>query len=257
MRISIIQNDTIYKDKEKNIKKINSKLKQIKKYNPDLIVLPEVWNTGFSKDIFDDIENYVEDKKLKSLHTIKEYAKENKNYILAGTVFEKEKNMVFNTAFLFDRNGDVIGKYRKIHLYSPDGEDIALNSGGETPIISTEFGKIGILICYDIRFPELSRIYAQKGVDILLVTANFVKPKLDVWKTLLKARAIENEVYVIACNRAGSIEETNQKYFGHSMIVSPKGEVIEEAGEDEIILNASIEILKNKKTKDIDRVKLI
>ena len=135
--------------------------------------------------------------------------------------------------------GDFIGKFRKIYLYSAMDEDKGFKHGSEMPVFETEFGKIALMTCYDIRFPEQSRTYALRGAQMIVAVANFPKPKVHHWRILLQARAIENQLFVVACNRVGSAGKNS--YFGHSMVIDPWGEILAEAEEEETILSAQID----------------
>jgi predicted amidohydrolase len=135
---------------------------------------------------------------------------------------------VYNTAYVAD-NGVLAGVYRKLHLFSLLGEDRAFDSGDRWLLADTSLGKVGVIICYDLRFPELSRRLALEGADVICVPAQWPKPRQEHWRTLLRARAIENQLFVVACNTCGLIGKLD--FFGMSMIIGPKGEVLAEAGE--------------------------
>ena len=153
---------------------------------------------------------------------------------IIGTLFEKNQNgkdkRVFDTAFVIDKNGKVISVYRKLHLYDAFGfkeSDKFINGSEIAKPIKTMFGTIGIMICYDLRFPELSRILALNGSDILAIPSGWVHGimKEEHWTTMLKARAIENGMYVIAPNQVGNI------FCGRSMIVDPLGSIMTDMGD--------------------------
>lgn len=108
-----------------------------------------------------------------------------------------------NTTFLIDRRGEIVGDYSKMHLYSDMDEHVPFANGDKTEVYDTELGRLGMMICYDIRFCELARTYALKKADVLVVTSDFPNPRVNHWRTLLTARAIENQMFVVACNRVG------------------------------------------------------
>jgi predicted amidohydrolase len=111
-------------------------------------------------------------------------------------------------------------------------EDIGFKNGTEMPVFDIEFGKIALMTCYDIRFVELSRTYALRGAETIIVVSNSPRPKVNHWRVLLQARAIENQLFIVACNRrVGSA--LNSSYFGHSLIIDPWGEIIAEGDEDD------------------------
>ena len=125
--------------------------------------------------------------------------------IVAGSVGIRSEDGMRNTTFLINREGEIVGDYSKMHLYSDMDEDVPYLHGTKTEVYDTELGRVGFMICYDIRFCELSRIYALRGAELLIVTSNFPNPRVSHWRTLLIARAIENQMFVAACNRVGEI----------------------------------------------------
>jgi predicted amidohydrolase len=137
-------------------------------------------------------------------------------------------------------NGRLAGVYRKIHLFSLLGEDRVFSAGDRWLAADTSIGKIGVIICYDLRFPELSRRLAVEGAQILCIPAQWPKPRDEHWRTLLLARAIENQFFVVASNTCGMIGKLD--FFGTSMIIGPRGEVLAEAGEQETEITASLDM---------------
>jgi omega-amidase len=144
--------------------------------------------------------------------------------MIAGSMPQCHKGHVYNTLFLIDENGSIAGKYRKIHLFPLLGEDASFKSGKRTAVCRTSIGAIGLMICYDLRFPELCRSLALQGAQIVVVSAQWPATRIDHWDVLLRARAIENQIYIIACNRIG--REGDLSFSGHSQIISPTGKVI-------------------------------
>ncbi|SKC83643.1 carbon-nitrogen family hydrolase [Maledivibacter halophilus] len=248
-KAAMIQLDIVYKDPDKNLSKVKDLLKKAMKDKPDMIVLPETWTTGYSEEVFHSVEKYGEYENGKIVNSLKEMAFKNKVWIVGGSIVEKDENGIYNTIFLIDRNGEVKGKYRKMHLYSAMDEDIGFKNGMDMPVFDTEFGKISLMTCYDIRFVELSRTYALRGAEAIIVVSNFPNPKLNHWRVLLQARAIENQLYIIACNRVGSAG--NSSYFGHSLIIDPWGNVLEEGDEEESILIGEVDFEKVKEVRNI------
>ena len=237
--VCAIQFDTQYQNQEENIRRMEKKIRAAAKKKLDLIVLPELWTSGYSVEIFHNIQKFAQTESGASVSMLKKLAKEYGVYIAGGSMVEQRGDRCYNTCFLIDREGNVAGRYSKIHLYSAMDEDMALTSGEEMPVFQTDFGKIAIMTCYDIRFVEQSRTYALKGAQAIVVVSNWAKPKLNHWRVMLQARAIENQLAVVACNRVG--QAAGCVYFGHSMIIDPWGEIIGEAGEGEEILKGVIE----------------
>ncbi len=248
-KIIMLQTDIHFANPEKNFENVDGLFRQAMKDNPeaDIVILPEDWSSGFSDKMFQEIEKHVEETDGESVTFLKNLAKEFNVWVVAGSISTKHEDGSFkNTTFLINREGEVVGDYSKMHLYSDMDEDVAFEHGSKTDVIDTEFGKVGLMICYDIRFPELARTYALKGADVLIVVSDFPNPRLEHWVTLLRARAIENQMCVVACNRVGS--SPMGSYFGHSLIINPWGEIIVEGGEEQEIVSGEIDF---KDTSDV------
>jgi predicted amidohydrolase len=160
--------------------------------------------------------------------------------IVVGSAPERADGKIYNRSRLVDR-GEVLGDYRKIHLFSPNAEHRVHSPGSEPLVVDTRLGRIGVVCCYDIRFPELLRYYFYEQVEILVVPAQWPEARANHWRALIKARANENELYVIGCNRTGveaSLKNPKEQLLfpGDSRIVDPMGEVLAAgAGETEPI----------------------
>lgn len=199
-----------------------------------LLVLPEMWSTSFVAEPDRDLakQAQVADEAIRELSA-------DLDAMIIGSSLEFElggEGAYFNTARVFDR-GTELASYRKIHLFSPNAEH-RIHSGGDAPaILDTRFGRLGLLVCYDIRFPELVRYMFYKGAEILVVPAQWPEPRSEHWRTLVRARAIENEMFVIGCNRTGQESslknEDSLPFPGDSRIVDPMGVVLASgSGED-------------------------
>ncbi len=205
---------------------------------PDLIVLPEMWNTGYA---LDHIQELADEEGTETRAWIAEFAATHQVNIVAGSIAEKKSDgHVYNTMLVFDRTGTEVASYSKIHLFRLMDEEKYLQPGEEKVVFTLDGGiQAGASICYDIRFPELARCLALSGANLLIVPAEWPHPRIHHWRTLLTARAIENQMYVIACNRVGRSGDTD--FFGHSLIIDPWGEIMAEGGEQEEIVTGFIE----------------
>ncbi len=163
--------------------------------------------------------------------------------MLGGTVLELDDGRVYDTSPLFDRAGEIVARYRKIHLFDVDlpgqppiRESAVITTGDELVTHETEFARVGLSICYDVRFPELYRGLMAMGAEVLLVPAQFQhETGKDHWLVLVRARAIEDQCFVVApaqCGRFGDPEK-GRRSFGHSLVVDPWGRVLVEGSEDE------------------------
>ena len=226
MKVALVQfkADT---DKQKNLDKILDYIHKAAKKGAELCAFPEfmMFYTS-SKQSPEELVNQSESINGNFVQQICSAARKNKIQII-GTIYEKskKKNRVFDTAFLVNKSGKVTSVYRKIHLYDALGfkESSKLEPGNKiTPPAKTSLGKLGMLICYDLRFPEMSRILASSGSDILVVPSAWVQGphKEEHWIALNKTRAIENGCYVVAPGHLGNI------YCGRSLIVDPFGKII-------------------------------
>lgn len=204
---------------------------------PDLLLFPEMWNTGYA---LQEIGRLADPDGQRTEAMLSEFSKKHGVYIVGGSIAEKRRDGVYNTMLAFDRDGAKIGDYSKIHLFRLMAEEKHLQAGDKPGRLVIQGAEAGMMICYDIRFPELARKLALDGAKLLFVPAEWPNPRLHHWRTLLTARAIENQMYVIACNRMGESGETS--FFGHSMVIDPWGEIVAEAGEEETILFADIDL---------------
>lgn len=214
----------------------------------DLIVLPELWNVGFFN--YDNYKNYAESIDGETASIISNKAKELEVYVYSGSFVEKQGDNYYNTSILFDREGKNIAEYRKIHLFSYKcREPEILTPGTDIIVVDTEFGRIGLATCYDLRFPELFRKMAvEMGAEYFLVTSGWPYPRIEAWNVLNQARALENTCYLISCNAAGICKGI--RLAGHSQIVDPWGNVLAGTGYEEAIVKAEIsreELLRIRK----------
>jgi len=237
LKISAIQMDIAFGDAEANKQKLIQKIGEAGNDKPNLIISPEMWNLGY------DLENTLEhgDKDGEMVNSIfSKLAKENETYIVAGSVSDVREGKVYNSSYVFNEDGNSQGRYDKIHLFRLMNEEKYLEPGGSRFTFDLYGHKAGVVICYDIRFPELIRSLALDGAEILFVPAEWPHPRLNHWRSLLIARAIENQMYVVATNRVGT--DPNNTFCGHSMIIDPWGEVIAEGGESEEIITAEVDL---------------
>ena len=204
------------------------------KDNADVLVLPETWNTGFfPKENLAELSCKDGDE-VKS--RIGGLAKQYSVNIVAGSASNVRDRKVFNTAMVFDRDGECIAEYDKTHLFTPMEEDDYYACGDHLCRFTLDGVKCGIIICYDVRFPELIRKLALKGMDMLFVVSQWPKERIFHLRTLTAARAIENQMFVVCCNSCGTAGKT--VYGGNSAIIEPFGKTIALAGETEEIISS-------------------
>ena len=242
-------------NKEENIKSAELMINHGVSQNADFIVLPEMFNCPYSNDKF--IEYGEDEKTSRTLNAISSLASENNVYILAGSIPEKENDKLYNTSYLFDRNGNIIAKHRKMHLFDIDVKDRitfkesdVLTAGNEFTIAETEFGKVGIGICYDIRFPELARVMVEKGALILFYPGAFNMTTGPAhWELLFRSRALDNQAFCVGVAPALN-EDANYHSYGHSIIANPWGEILAQGDYGEKVIISEIDLSEIKKIRE-------
>jgi predicted amidohydrolase len=207
----------------------------------ELVLLPELWSTAYALDRAPALASPLvasadEDGWFGRFATL---ARENGVW-LAGSLLEERGGRYYNCLALYGPDGCLHAAYRKAHLFRLMAEEQYLAPGEETVVVDAPWGKTGLAICYDLRFPELFRRYALSGAHLLLLPAEWPHPRREHWRTLLRARAIENQCFVAACNRIGTTG--NNTFFGASALVDPWGETLVEGGEAEMVLTATIDL---------------
>ena len=242
-------------NKEENIKSAELMINHGVSQNADFIVLPEMFNCPYSNDKF--IEYGEDEKTSRTLNAISSLASENNVYILAGSIPEKENDKLYNTSYLFDRNGNIIAKHRKMHLFDIDVKDRitfkesdVLTAGNEFTIAETEFGKVGIGICYDIRFPELARVMVEKGALILFYPGAFNMTTGPAhWELLFRSRALDNQAFCVGVAPALN-EDASYHSYGHSIIANPWGEILAQGDYGEKVIISEIDLSEIKKIRE-------
>jgi predicted amidohydrolase len=213
----------------------------------ELVVLPELWIPGaFAYTKFAPSAAPLSGTALRQISSA---AKEIGAFVLAGTVIESDGEQHHNTAVLIGPSGDVVYSYRKVHLFGFDrGEAAMLTAGSDVSAFrSQELPPLAMTTCYDLRFPELYRLLVDDGAELIVVPAGWPAARIDHWLLLLRARAVENQLFVIGCNQVGQQEGT--ELGGHSIVIDPWGRVLAEAGTDEAIVTVELDMALVAKTR--------
>ena len=219
-----VQFDVTAGDVEANVAAMQRGVEDAVHAGARLCVLPEMWPTSFlpSFDAGSLEASAAAEEALRALT-------EQHGVVAVGSSVEAHGEARFNTARVYER-GELRGTYRKIHLFSPNLEHRHHAAGHEPCIVDTELGRLGVLVCYDLRFPELARYYFHSGVEVLVVPGQWPESRGQHWRTLLRARAIENEVFVVGCNRTGhepSLRNGDSMPFaGDGRVIDPTGELL-------------------------------
>jgi omega-amidase len=236
IKVSLLQMNIVPGDPKTNRENAVNLIDKAALQNADIVVLPEMWTTAYQ---LEGIANICDKYGMPTNSIMSTIAKKNKINIVAGSYANLEEGKVFNTAYIFDRDGNKIGSYQKIHLFKMMEEHNYIESGSKHCVFMLEGIKCGIIICYDLRFPELTRKLALEGIQLLFVPAQWPAARLDHWITLLKARAIENQIFIAAVNRAG--EHPNDEFLGGSMVINPWGEIIAQGDYKQQIISAELD----------------
>ena len=227
MKIALFQYSSTWEDKEINKKKILSLVKDI--MGVELFIFPEMTLTGFTMKS-DEMSETINGDSFRFFSSI---AKEKSTNIFAG-IIERRNIRIYNTLIHIKPDGKLVKLYRKIHPFSYSGEDKYYNAGVRPAMSKISKWKIGLSICYDLRFPELYRKYGKKRAQLIVNIANWPDTRIENWRILLKARAIENQCYVVGVNRVGKDPKFN--YIGYSSVFDPIGtEMVSVENEEKVI----------------------
>lgn len=229
LRIALAQ-QKISPDREANLMKGLSLIKRAIQVRADLVILPELFNTGLYEQCIASVKELE-----KELELILKLSMERDLVIVAGVA--EKSDALYNSAVVI-HNGEIIGVYRKNLLFPLTKEKELFKPGNKLEVFETPVGKLGILMCYEIRFPDLAKRLMKKGAEIIAVPAEFPKQRIEHWKTLLRARAIENQLFVAGVNCV----EGDLDYGGNSMLVDPEGRVLAEAGVYQEVLTSEIDL---------------
>ena len=238
MKVSILQMNVRFGEPDANIDRMECMLaEQMDRETPDAFVLPELWSTGFYPK---PLESYADRAGERTCELLSRLARKYHVNLVGGSVITSAKGRFHNQCFIFDREGKQIASYCKAHLFSPAKEEKAFAAGDSLCVFSLDGIRCGMAICYDIRFPEFIRRLALQDISVLFVSAAWPVQRTVHWQTLLRARAIENQMFVAAANAAG--RQPTMQCAGHSMLIDPWGEVLAEAGDEEICLPAELDL---------------
>lgn len=246
IKIAAIQMSTVA-DKMENVRTVKTYLEKIKNENPDFVILPEMFCCPYQTENF---PIYAEKEGGPVWQQLSGYAKQYGIYLIGGSMPEKDaEGNVYNTSYIFDREGKQIGKHRKVHLFDIDvkggqtfKESDTLTAGDSDTVFDTEFGKIGVMLCFDIRFPELSRMMVNDGAKVIFVPAAFNMTTGPAhWELSFRTRALDNQIYMVGCAPARDVS-AGYISWGHSIVTDPWGRVIDMLDEKKGILLAELDM---------------
>jgi predicted amidohydrolase len=217
------------------------------KRGADLVLLPEMWYPGyFGFDVYGQVAESLDGPLMQQLGQAAAAAGV---HLLGGSVVESAPEGLFNTSVLFDRTGQLVATYRKMHLFPYGSKEHELLVGGSEVVVSEIEGvAVGLTTCYDLRFPELYRAMVDKGAELFLVVAGWPVPRLDAWRTLGRSRAIENQAGIVACNSSG--RQDGATYLGVSYAFDAWGTSLGELDDREGVLRVEIDPASIRAARD-------
>ena len=230
MKVACVQMDIEFGNPANNFKQVESKIREAVKLGGEIIVLPEMWNTAYA---LEELATLADPEGMRTKELLTNLAKELNVHIIGGSVSTKRGEDYYNTMYVINNRGRVISQYDKAHLFNLMNEHLYLKAGNEKNLFSIQDLQMAGVICYDLRFPEWFRTHALAGAKVIFVPAQWPAKRVDHWRILLQARAIENQCYIVAVNRVGN--DPDNEFSGHSMVVSPWGEILWTAVDNEEI----------------------
>ena len=273
IKVAAIQMPTLT-DKMQNVRTAGIYLEKIKDEKPDFVILPEMFCCPYQTQNF---PVYAEEEGGPVWQQLSEYANQYGIYLIGGSMPEKDaEGKVYNTSYIFDRQGKQIGKHRKVHLFDIDvtggqtfKESDTLTAGDHDTVFDTEFGRMGVILCFDIRFPELARMMVNDGAKAIFVPAAFNMTTGPAhWELSFRTRALDNQIYMIGCAPMRD-ESAGYISWGHSIVTDPWGRVIDMLDEKEGVLLTELDLdyeeqvreelplLKSRRKDMYDLVKLL
>ena len=252
LKIALVQM-LVSPDKEKNVETACLKVSEAAQMGVEMVVLPEMFNCPYSNDFF---RSFAEPKGGKTWQALSECASKNDVLLVAGSIPELDEERVFNTSFVFDPNGAQIARHRKVHLFDIDVvggqrffESETLSSGNEVTVFENPFGLMGLCVCFDLRFPELARLMALKGAQVILVPGAFnMTTGPSHWEILFRQRAVDNQVFTVGVAPARD-EDGVYVSYGNSIVCSPWGDVLYRAGAEETTLIVELDLDENERIR--------
>jgi predicted amidohydrolase len=235
MRVTCLQLEFPDRPKARNVSRALDLIDEAR--GSDLILLPELWPCGYFS-----YERYVPDAEPIDgplVAALRHKARELKTCLFTGSFVERDGDQLFNTCLLLGQAGEILAKYRKVHVFGFESEERRrLTRGSDVTVADTPFGRAGMAICYDLRFPELFRRMVDQGAEFFLVAAAWPAARREAWKLFCRARAHENLAFLFACNAAGT--SRGVEVNGSSLIVDPAGKILTEGGQSESLVTFDI-----------------
>jgi predicted amidohydrolase len=236
LTIALAQQAFACGERDVNLRRAEDSVRNATQHQADLVLLPELWDSGYHLAVSAADASQLGNGIFGALSAwAVRY-----QVCIAGSVAAREGDRLYNTAFLYDLDGTCAAAYHKLHLFRPLDEHTVFASGKSAPTFLCPWGRTALSICYDLRFPELYRYYALQGVDLVLVPAAWPHTRVDHWRILTKARAIENGLAIAACNHP--CDDRRTPFGGHSTLIDPWGRTVVEAQEKPALVVGTLDL---------------
>jgi omega-amidase len=238
LHVALGQMDIVLGDPAANLRTVQELAAEAAAGGAALLVLPELWGSGYDLKRSFDLADELNTGLFAAVAALARHHR----LAICGSLLEWDARdeRAYNTATLYDADGTLHGRYRKIHRFGLMDEDQYLGAGEDAPLLGMPWGATAMAICYDLRFPELFRRYTVDGARVLLLPAEWPSPRIEHWRTLIRARAIENQAFVVACNRVGA--DRSNTFGGYSAVIDPWGNVLVEGDGDAGVLHATLDL---------------
>ena len=246
MKVSVIQMNMRSLESAANFDRAEALVRRAaEEHAPDVVVLPETWNTGFMPA--GGLAAACDDNMRAVRKRFSPLTRELNVNIVAGSVSNRRDGKIFNTACVFDRAGACLAEYDKTHPFTPMGEHEVYTPGDHLVTFTLDGVRCGLLICYEVRFPELWRTLALRGAEVIFHPAQWTAERQYHWETLTAARAIENQLFVVSCNACG--ERGGTVFGGSSRVLDPWGELLAVGGPDEEIVTCEFDVARVREVR--------
>lgn len=237
IKVALAQFNIQFADPAANQQRVAELTAEAAKGGADVVIFPEMWNTGYALDQLDQLADEGGKTTAQLFYRL---ARQNQIGIVGGSVAVKDNGHFYNRTLVVDPLGQVVGQYDKVHLFRLMNEHKYLTAGDQENYFRLAGVPGASFICYDLRFPEWVRTVARHGAAVLYFPAEWPAVRIPQWELMLKARAVENQAFVVAVNRVG--DDPDNHYNGHSLAIDPLGNVIADAGEQDGITYAELDL---------------
>ena len=237
MRVALAQIDIQFGNPDANFAQVEVAIQKAAEQTVDVVVLPEMWNTGYA---LTRLNVLADDDGQRTIALLSRLARQFKVNIVGGSVAVARNGQYYNEMLTFNRQGELLNRYDKVHRFGMMAEDRYITAGTTENLFPVDEVPAMGVICYDIRFPEWLRKQAAQGPQVIFVSAEWPTVRLPQWRLLLQARAIENQAYVVAVNRVGSDPDNN--FGGQSLVIDPLGQIMAIAGAHAQLVTAKLDL---------------